>query len=324
MGLSLVPIPASPLAAMTQSSDDRPAVGADPTRPPLTPLRRDEGKGRDRTLGMAVLAALLIAGWFTRGYWMPNSWLYSNRTEAPKGFSWLELGTNRQQVLQKLAAEGGQWSSIVKPGMAPSAWAAHSNATLAGRQLKEFAVIYSDAGTYNYGAIPAQGDGPLDAAALAPAASDTAKVVGIRWKVPRTFTESNAAIPAGAVMAELGLPHAEEKDILPNGKVYLWKWPTVNAKYITLEGVVILEQTDELAKVNQAGGKGNLPSMAPPVSEEPSSEAGESDANPADPQETSQGESSSEKAPDRLAPPAADPAASNPAASDPATKTPSP
>jgi hypothetical protein len=270
-------------------------------------------------LGLGVLAALLIAGWLTRGYWMPNSWLYSTRTEAPKGFSWLELGTTRQQVLQKLAAEGGQWSSIVKPGMAPSAWAAHSKASLGGRTLDEFAVIYSDAGTYNYGAIPGQGDGPLNAAALAPAGSETAKVVGIRWKVPRTFTESNAAIPAGAAMAELGLPHTEEKDILPNGKVYLWKWPGVNAKYITLEGVVILEQTDELAKVNQAGGKGNLPSMAPPVSEEPSPDANAADANPADAKEPSQGETCPEQTPDRLPPPAADPAPA-----EPAPKTPTP
>jgi hypothetical protein len=256
-------------------------------------------------LGLGVLAALLVAGWATRGYWMPNSWLYSQRSEAPRGFSWLDLGTTRQQVLQKLAAEGGQWSSIVKPGMAPSAWAAHSNAKLAGQQLAEFAVIYSDAGTYNYGAIPGQGDGPLNAAALAPAGSDTAQVVGIRWKVPRSFTEANSAIPAGAAMAELGLPHSEEKDILPNGKVYLWKWPGVNAKYITLEGVVILEQSDELAKVNQSGGKGNLPSMAPPVSEEPSAAEGESEPNSGDgAKEASQGDSAAGPVPGKLAPPA--------------------
>lgn len=319
VGLSLVSFPVSRPAPMTQSPTDRPAVGSNPAPPSLTPLRRDEGKGRDRMLGLGVLAAILIAGWLTRGYWMPNSWLYSSRTEAPRGFSWLELGTTRQQVLQKLAAEGGQWSSIVKPGMAPSAWAAHSKASLGGRKLDEFAVIYSDAGTYNYGAIPGQGDGPLNASALAPAGSDTAKVVGIRWKAPRTFTEANSAIPAGAVMAELGLPHSEEKDILPNGKVYLWKWPGVNAKYITLEGVVILEQTEELAKVNQAGGKGNLPSMAPPVSEEPSLATGESNANPAAANETSKGEPSSDPAPDRLPPQAADPPAS-----DSAPKTPAP
>jgi hypothetical protein len=301
---------------MTQSSADRPAVSAAPARPPLTPLQRHEGKGRDRLLGLGVLAALLVAGWATRGYWMPNSWLYSNRTEAPRGFSWLDLGTTRQQVLQKLAGEGGQWSSIVKPGMAPSAWAAHSNAKLGGQQLGEFAVIYSDAGTYNYGAIPGQGDGPLNASALAPAGSDTAKVVGIRWKVPRSFTESNSAIPAGAVMAELGLPHAEEKDILPNGKVYLWKWPGVNAKYITLEGVVILEQTDELAKVNQAGGKGNLPSMAPPVSDEPSPAEGESEQSSGDAAtEKVPGESATDQAPGQLVPPAGD---------NPTERTPSP
>lgn len=305
VGQSLVPNPDLPLAPMTQSSADRPAVGTDPVRPPLTPLKRHEGKGRDRLLGIGVLAALLVAGWATRGYWMPNSWLYSQRSEAPRGFSWLELGTTRQQVLQKLAAEGGQWSSIVKPGMAPSAWAAHANAKLGGQQLAEFAVIYSDAGTYNYGAIPGQGDGPLNAAALAPAGSDTAKVVGIRWKVPRSFTETNSAVPAGAVMSELGLPHSEEKDILPKGMVYLWKWPGVNAKYITLEGVVILEHTEELAKVNQSGGKGNLPSMAPPVSEEPSPAAGESDpGSGAAPNESSPVESSTDQAPNPLAPPA--------------------
>lgn len=290
---------------MTQSPADRPAVGADPVRPPLTRLQRHEGKGRDRVLGLGVLAALLIAGWISRGYWMPNSWRYSQRSQAPQGFSWLDLGTTRQQVLQKLADEGGQWSSIVKPGMAPSAWAAHANTKLGGQQLAEFAVIYSDAGTYNYGAIPGQGDGPLNAAALAPAGSDTAQVVGIRWKVPRSFTEANSAIPAGAAMAELGLPHSEEKDILPNGKVYLWKWPGVNAKYITLEGVVILEQSDELAKVNQSGGKGNLPSMAPPVSEEPSAAEGESEPNSGDgAKEASQGDSAAGPVPGKLAPPA--------------------
>ena len=145
----------------------------------------------------------------------------------------------------------------------------------------------------------------MNAAALAPAGSDTARVVGIRWKVPRSFTEANSAIPAGAAMAELGLPHSEEKDILPKGKVYLWKWPGVNAKYISLEGVVILEQTDELAKVNQSGGKGNLPSMAPPVSEEPSATEGESEPNSGDgAKEASQGDSAAGPAPGKSAPPA--------------------
>ncbi|MFN6106651.1 MAG: hypothetical protein ACK5EA_19665 [Planctomycetaceae bacterium] len=290
---------------MTQSPADRPAVGADPVRPPLTRLQRHEGKGRDRVLGLGVLAALLIAGWISRGYWMPNSWRYSQRSQAPQGFSWLDLGTTRQQVLQKLADEGGQWSSIVKPGMAPSAWAAHANTKLGGQQLAEFAVIYSDAGTYNYAAIPEKGDDPLNVAELAPAGSDTARVVGIRWKVPRTFTETNSTVPAGAVMDELGLPHSDEPDILPKGKVYLWKWPGVNAKYMTLEGVVILEQTDELAKVNQSGGKGNLPSMAPPVSDEPTPSNGESERNSGDAaEESSPGESSTGQVPDQLAPPA--------------------
>ena len=219
-------------------------------------------------MGLAALAALLIAGWLTRGYWMPNSWLYSRRDSAPNGVSWLEFGTNRQQVLQKLAAEGGQWSSIAKPGMAPSAWAAHTNARLGGQTHQEFAVVYSDAATYNYGAIPGQQDGPLNPASLAPAGSDTAKVVAIRWKVPRSFTEANSAVPAGAVMAELGLPHGDEKDIIANGKVFKWEWPGVNAKYLTLDGILIIEQTAEIAKVNVHGGKGNLPSMAVPATDD--------------------------------------------------------
>jgi len=279
---------------MTQSSSDRPVSGSEPVRPTLTPLERETGGGRERVMGLGAIAALLIAGWLTRGYWMPNSWLYSRKDTAPNGVSWLEFGTTRQHVLQKLAAEGGQWSSIAKPGMAPSAWAAHTKVTLGGQKHQEFAVIYSDAATYNYGAIPGQDDGPLNPASLASTGSDTAKVVAIRWKVPRSFTEANSAVPAGAAMAELGLPHGEEKDIIANGKVFKWEWPGVQAKYLTLDGVLILEQTEEMAKVNVHGGKGNLPSMAAPSTDDSTPGEG-AEVSPKDQPTDAQGEPAPEK-----------------------------
>lgn len=198
--------------------------------PVLTRLERPTGAGFEQFLPWMTLLVVIGLAWWGRDYWMPDAWRYPRRETAPAGLSWLPFEATRQQVLERLARNGAEMKCIEPPRMGPMLWASHTNVTLEGMPVKEFALIYSDGGQYNYRALRGAA-GPLDAAALATPGSDTARVVAIRWQPPRSFVEENSqAVPSG-VLKELGIPHSEGKDLQGTGKAYQWTWGDVKARY---------------------------------------------------------------------------------------------
>jgi hypothetical protein len=214
------------------------AVGQQP--PVLSRLERPRGPGWEQFFPWLALLMLIGLGWWGRDYWMPDVWRYPRRATAPLGLSWLPLETTRQQVLERLARNGAGMKCIEPPRMGPMLWASHTNVTLEGMPVKEFALIYSDGAQYNFRALQG-GDGALDVAALATPGSDTARVVAIRWQPPRSFVEENSQAVPALVLRELGVPHSEGKDLQGTGKAYLWNWGEVQARYESFTNHLVLD-----------------------------------------------------------------------------------
>lgn len=221
----------NPAAAGSRGGDSPPVLGR---------LERTTGPGYEQFLPWLALLGVIGLAWWGGDYWMPDSWRYPRRETAPAGFSWLPFATTRQQVLERLARNGAEMKCIEPPRMGPMLWASHTHVILEGMPLKEFALIYSDGGQYNYSALRGA-SGPLDAAALATAGSDTARVVAIRWQPPRTFVEENSQAVPGPVLRELGVPHSEGKDLQGTGKAYQWTWGDVRARYETFTNHLVLD-----------------------------------------------------------------------------------
>lgn len=225
----------------TDSRNPAAAASKEGDAPPvLSRLERPQGIGFEQVLPWLALLGVIGLGWWGRDYWMPDSWRYPRRETAPSGLSWIPFATTRQQILERLARNGAEMKCIEPPRMGPMLWASHTNVTLEGLPVKEFALIYSDGGQYNYGALRGSA-GPLDATALATPGSETAQVVAIRWQPPRSFVEENSqAVPAG-VLRELGVPHSEGKDLQGTGKAYQWNWGDVRASYESFTNHMVLD-----------------------------------------------------------------------------------
>jgi len=208
--------------------------------PGLSRLERRKSPGWEQFLPWLALLVLGGLGWWGRDYWMPDAWRYPRRATAPAGLSWLRFETTRQQVLERLARNGAPMNCIEPPRMGPMLWASHTNVTLEGLPVKEFALIYSDGGQYNYRALRGA-QGALDAPALATPGSDTALIVAIRWQPPRSFVEENSGAVPVAVLRELGVPHEEGRDLQKTGNAYLWNWGDVRARYEAFTNHLVLD-----------------------------------------------------------------------------------
>ena len=213
---------------------------ASPLPPGLGRLERPQGPVWEQYQPWLVLLLLGGLGWWGRDYWMPDAWRYPRRATAPAGLSWLPFETTRQQVLERLARNGAAMKCIEPPRMGPMLWASHTNLTLEGLPVKEFALIYLDGGQYNYRALRGA-EGPLDAPALATPGSDTAQIAAIRWQPPRGFVEENSGRVPVAVLRELGVPHEEGQDLQKTGKAYFWNWGAVRARYEAFTNHLVLD-----------------------------------------------------------------------------------
>jgi hypothetical protein len=251
-----------------------------PTTPPAAasaPARSDASPGFrwERVVLLLIVAGVLAGGWLSRDYWFPAGLLYPKRERAPDGVSWLKFGVTRKQLLELLAANGARSGSIVRPGMAPSAWAAHTDVKINGQRIDQFAVLFSDEERYNYGALPNQGDAALDLNSLMGSFSADARVVGIRWKVTRNFYDQNSHSVPGTILREMGSPHRQQPGIVKPVQDFIWDWPEVEASYNTADGTLIVLNKKEASKVNQNAGQGTLAPMGPPpVPPEKAAQAG--------------------------------------------------
>jgi hypothetical protein len=224
-----------------------------PLPPGLTRLERPKRAGWEQYFPWLALLMLGGLGWWGRDYWMPDAWRYPRRATAPAGLSWLPFETTRQQVLERLARNGAETKCIEPPRMGPMLWASHTNVTLEGMPVREFALIYSDGGQYNYQKLRGSA-GVLDAATLATPGSDTARVVAIRWQPSRSFVEENSQAVPAPVLRELGVPHSEGKDLQGTGKAYQWNWGDVRARYESFTNHLVLDSRPHPA---ESAGTGN-------------------------------------------------------------------
>lgn len=201
--------------------------------------------------GLTGLAAVLLIGaGVVFGLRQLKSWreaaarnAIARHDEPPADWKEIRLGMSRAEVAGLLVESGVRWSSIQKPGTAPTPWAAQTNLNVKGHPAREFSVKFSDGQRWDYGQHTQAPDEVVDVDNLIGGLSADSELDGLMWMIERSEYDLGKETVPIEVLKELGTAHTDQKDITGTGRVYIWNWPMLKAYYTTIDGRLALQQS---------------------------------------------------------------------------------